>query len=34
MPVEMGLLLNYIDVALSLQNVKAVIDYAKKGFVF
>ena len=34
MPVEMGLLLSYIDVALSLQNVKAVIEYAKKGFAF
>lgn len=34
MTVEMGLLLNYIDVALSLQNVKAVIDHAKKGFAF
>ena len=34
MPVEMGLLLNYIDVALSLQNVKAVVEHAKKGFAF
>lgn len=34
MSVEMGLLLNYIDVALALQNVKAVIEYAKKGFAF
>jgi hypothetical protein len=34
MSVEMGLLLNYIDVALSLQNMKAVVEYAKKGFAF